>query len=87
VSAAPLSYRFQAALLAGAVFVLGVPVAAAVLFLPVVFLAGPHSDLLPGVVQPVVWVAGWLAVVVAPIWVAVRAYRWRLARGRLDSGA
>jgi hypothetical protein len=85
--AAPFSSRFRAALLAGAVFVLGVPVTAAVLFLPVVFLAGPHSDLLPGVVQPVVWVAGWLAVVAAPLWAAVRAYRWWLTRGRLDSGA
>lgn len=79
--AALFSNRFQAALIAGVIFVLGVPVTAAVLFFPVVLLAGPHSDLLPGAVQPVVWVAGWLAVVVAPVWAAVRAYRWWLARG------
>lgn len=86
MTAHPSLIRFQAALLAGLVFVLGVPVTAAVLFLPIVYLAEPHSDLLPGAVQPVVWVAGWLAVVAAPVWAAVRAYRWLLARGRLDSG-
>ena len=41
----------------------------------VLFLAGPHSDILPSWLQVVVIILGWIAVIGVPI--AVGAFTWR----------
>jgi hypothetical protein len=71
--------RRLALLLAALLFVVAVPAVAALLFFPVMLLAGPHSDILPGVLQPVVLLAGWAAVVGVPAWCARGLFR-RLSR-------
>ena len=71
--------RRTAFVLAALLFVVAVPVAAALLFFPVMLLAGPHSDLLPGELQPVILLAGWAAVVGVPAWCARALFR-RLTR-------
>jgi hypothetical protein len=68
-------------ILAGVVtWVLAVPLVAALLFLPVMILAGPHSSVLPSAIQPAILVLGYLAVVAVPSWVAVRVFRRMKAR-------
>ena len=51
-----------------------VPVAAPAFF-AVILLAGPHADLLPRALQPVVILLGWLAVLVVPAWAARVVWR------------
>lgn len=53
-------------------------VTAAIAFVVVIVFAGPHSDLLPSFLQPVVFIAGWLAVLGVPF-IAARA-TWRRLR-------
>lgn len=53
--------------------VLAVIVVAA--FFAVMVLAGPHSGLLPGWMEPVVLIIGWLIVLVIPAWVAFLVWR------------
>lgn len=48
---------------------------AVVAFFVVVILAGPHAGLLPRPLEAVVLVAGWLAVLVAPVWIAIVVWR------------
>jgi hypothetical protein len=50
-------------------------VAAVLAFVAVMVFAGPHSDILPGPLQVVVYLAGWAAVLALPI-LAARAV-WR----------
>ena len=38
-------------------------------------LAGPHSSMLPSLLQPPVLVLVWLVVLVAPLWLARRVWR------------
>ena len=56
-----------------------VAVIAPVTVLITVVLAGPHSSMLPSVIQPAVLLSGWLAVIVGPVIVA-RAVFARLRR-------
>ena len=55
-------------------------VLAPVCFFVIVLLAGPHSSMLPSILQPPVWLLGWLALVVAPL-MAARLV-WRRTGGR-----
>ena len=48
-------------------------------FAAVIFLAGPHGGLLPGVFEKPVLVLGWLFVLVVPAWIARMVWR-RLTR-------
>jgi hypothetical protein len=52
-----------------------VAVLAPVCFFGVIFLAGPHSSLLPAWLQSVVLLLGWLVVVVAPFLIARAVWR------------
>lgn len=52
---------------------------APVCFLLAVLLAGPHSSMLPSVLQPPVWFLGWATWLVVPVFVARAVWR-RLAR-------
>jgi hypothetical protein len=54
---------------------------APVCFFATMLLAGPHSSILPGFLQPVVLLLGWSAFLVAPIWIARAVWR-RAGRGR-----
>lgn len=60
-------------------FVLAAPLVVAVLFFPVMFLAGPHSDLLPDFAEVGVGYIAWAAVIVVPTWLARLMFR-RLRR-------
>jgi hypothetical protein len=53
-------------------------VIAPICFLLVIVLAGPHSSLLPGWLQPLVLLLGWIAVIVAPLWIARAVWRRRV---------
>ena len=44
-------------------------------FFVAIVLAGPHSSLLPGWLQPIVLLLGWVVVVVAPVWIARAVWR------------
>ena len=67
--------RFGAVVLAVAVFIVGVPAIAALLFFPVMYLAGAHTGVLSGPPAGAVWVAGVAAAILVPAWLAVRTYR------------
>jgi hypothetical protein len=75
-----------ALVLAVLLFVVVAPAVAALLFFPVMLLAGPHSDLLPSALQPVVLLSGWAAVVGVPAWCARALFR-RLTRPTLPPPA
>ena len=48
---------------------------APVCFFAVIVLAGPHSSMLPSMIQPAVMLLGWIAFLVAPIFVARAVWR------------
>lgn len=48
---------------------------AGLVFLIVILLAGPHAGLLPAVGEAVVLILGWLAVILLPVWSALRVWR------------
>jgi len=50
------------------VWTLSTALLAPVIFFAVIVFAGPHSSLLPSVIQPVVAVAGLIALVALPVW-------------------
>jgi hypothetical protein len=56
-------------------YVLSLCIVAPVVFLIVLFLAGPHAGLLPEFVEALILVAGWLSVLLLPIWVARKVWR------------
>jgi hypothetical protein len=58
-----------------AAYVLSLCIVTPVAFLIVLFLAGPHAGLLPGFLEAVILVAGWVSVLLLPIWVARRIWR------------
>lgn len=62
-------------LLTGLAYLAVAAVVGVLAFVVVVILAGPHSDLLPGAVQVVVLILGWLAILVIPVLVARLAWR------------
>jgi hypothetical protein len=57
------------------VLIIGIPAIAAILFFPVMYLAGAHTGLLSGALAGAVWVAGVAAAVAFPAWLALRTYR------------
>lgn len=67
--------NFKASVRAAYVFLLLVPVTGVVLFLPVTFLAGSHSDLLSAEAQRYVIVLAKTIMVLLPLFYSVRAYR------------
>ncbi|MFZ5724638.1 MAG: hypothetical protein ACOY33_13380 [Pseudomonadota bacterium] len=56
-------------------YLLSLLLVAVVAFGAVIVLAGPHSDLLPGFLQAVVFGLGWLAVLLLPVLAALRVWR------------
>jgi hypothetical protein len=64
------------------VFCITFSIVAVPLFFLAIVLAGPHSDVLPNVVQPVVLLAAWLLLIGIPIWAARRGYQWQVRRSR-----
>jgi hypothetical protein len=60
-------------------------VLAPVCFFATIFLAGPHSSVLPTFLQPLALLAGLAVVLAVPIWIA-RAV-WRRMTRRLPRGA
>lgn len=70
--------QMRAGLVAIAAFVLTLIMVAAVIYIPVIWLAGPHSSVLPPALQSVVMLLAWAALIGVPLLVAVRAYRWTL---------
>jgi hypothetical protein len=71
----------RAWLIAVVVWVVSAAILAPVCFFATMLLAGPHSSILPGFLQPVVLLLGWIAFLVAPIRIARAAWR-RAGRGR-----
>ena len=66
---------WKAVLLSLATFVIGVPLVAAILWFPVILLAGPHSSILPSAIQSLVLLGGLASVAVVPAWLALKVYR------------
>jgi len=62
-------------LLAALTFVAALAIVAAVAFVAVLTLAGPHADLLPPTMQVILFVVGWLAVLILPGWAAWSVWR------------
>jgi hypothetical protein len=56
-------------------YLVSLVVVAALAFVIVIVLAGPHAGLLPQWAEILVLAAGWIAVVAVPIWVAMRVYK------------
>jgi hypothetical protein len=50
-------------------------VLAPVCFVVTVVLAGPHSSMLPSLLQPAVLALGWLVLLLVPLWVARLVWR------------
>ncbi len=63
-------------------YVASLAVVAAVAFFLVILLAGPHSDWLPGGLQAVVILLGWVSVLALPVLAARSVWRWLARRGR-----
>ena len=74
------SSRTTAALLAGLTFVASLLLLAAILFFPILWLAGPHSDVLPQPLAVLVVALAWIVLAGIPSWLAIRVYRSRLGR-------
>jgi hypothetical protein len=60
---------------------LSIALLAPVCFLGVIVLAGPHSSVLPALLQPIVFALGWVVFLVAPVLIA-RAVWHRTGRPR-----
>lgn len=67
--------RYLWALLA---YLVSLIVIAALAFVIVIVLAGPHAGLLPQWAEVLVLSAGWLAVAGVPLWISIQVYK-RLA--------
>jgi uncharacterized membrane protein YuzA (DUF378 family) len=63
-------------------FVVSLLVVGVVAFFVVIFLAGPHADILPQPLEVLVGIAGWLAVLVLPI-LSARSVWTRMERNRV----
>jgi hypothetical protein len=75
-----MSLNLKASIAASIAFIFSVPFTAAALFFPVVFFAGPHSSVLPGFAQKIALAIAWLAVVLIPLYLSSRTYKWYLKR-------
>ena len=62
-------------LLALLTYLVSLVVVAALALVIVLVLAGPHAGLLPQWAEVLLLVAGWLAVLLMPIWITVWIYR------------
>jgi hypothetical protein len=58
---------------------------APVCFVAVILLAGPHSSVLPALLQPVVLVFGWVVFLVAPVLIARAVWRRTGRSGSRDA--
>jgi hypothetical protein len=58
-----------------AAYALSLCIVAPVAFLIVIFLAGPHAGLLPETLEAVILIAGWISVLLVPVWVARKVWR------------
>ncbi|MFP5348725.1 MAG: hypothetical protein ACLGHO_02650 [Gammaproteobacteria bacterium] len=56
-------------------YVVALVLVAVAAFFVVIFLAGPHADVLPQALEVVVLILGWLAVLVLPMWAAWAVWR------------
>lgn len=71
-------------LLTGAVYVVSLLLVTVVVAPLALVLAGPHSDLLPGLLQAPVWILGWLCVLVLPVLAAHRYWHHAVWGSRKD---
>jgi hypothetical protein len=62
-------------LIAAAVSLVALALIGVIAFFVVLVLAGPHSDLLPDALAPLVIGLGWLALLLLPAWFARRIWR------------
>jgi hypothetical protein len=62
-------------LLAIVTWIVSTAILAPVCFVAVIILAGPHSSMLPSVIQPAVLLAGWIVVLAAPFWAARKVWQ------------
>ena len=62
-------------LIAVVVWALATVLLAPVCFFATMFLAGPHSSMLPSFAQSLVVIVGWLILLVTPVWIARSAWR------------
>lgn len=60
-----------------AAWLLSLAVLMPICFFVVMILAGPHSSVLPSMIQPAVLILGWVAVLVAPMMIA--GFAWQRA--------
>lgn len=58
-------------------YLISFAVLAPALFAVVLVLAGPHSSMLPSSLQPLVVIAGWMTLLVAPVAIARAVWRRR----------
>jgi hypothetical protein len=65
----------RAWLIAIAVWVVSTALLAPVCFFATIFLAGPHSSIVPGFLQPVVALLALAVLLVTPLWIARAAWR------------
>ena len=71
-------------LLTAIAYLVSTALLAPVLFLAVMVLAGPHSSVLPSMLQPAVVIGGWVTLIVAPILVARAVWRRTAARRKMS---
>ena len=64
-------------LLTVAAYLAALAIVSVAAFFAVLLLAGPHGGLLPPAFEGIVLIAGWLAVIAIPLWVAWRVWRRR----------
>jgi hypothetical protein len=62
-------------LLTGIAWLVSTAILAPVCFYAVILLAGPHSSMLPSMIQPAVLLLGWIVFLVAPVFVARAVWR------------
>jgi hypothetical protein len=55
-------------------WILSTAVLAPAVFFVVLILAGPHSAMLPGAIQPAVLFLGWATLLIGPAWIARKVW-------------
>ncbi len=75
-----MNLKIRASVIAAIAFVFSVTVTAILLFIPVMFFAGPHSAVLPAFAQKLALALAWLAVIAIPLYLSSRVYKWYLRR-------
>ncbi len=72
---------FTAVVLAAGVFLGSFALLVVPLFFAAMLVAGPHSDFLPDLLQPVALIVGYALLIGLPSRLAVGAYRWQVTHG------